>query len=162
VRQLRALLPARTLICFAIKANPLAGASAGKAASSGLTAPTSVPAANCSAHWLRASSGAQLGFTGPGKTDDELGAAVRAGVRLCAESIGEIGRIGDAAGREGRPARVALRINPDFHVAGTRVRMNEDSVFGIDDAQIPGRAVAAARAGDSNSAASTFTVRHAC
>jgi diaminopimelate decarboxylase len=31
VRQLRALLPARTLICFAIKANPMP-ASAGKAA----------------------------------------------------------------------------------------------------------------------------------
>ena len=136
VRQLRALLPARTLICYAIKANPLPALLLqlrplvdGADISSGGELQRALAAGF---------SGEQLGFTGPGKTDDELDAAVRAGVRICAESIGEIGRIGDAAGREGRHARVALRINPDFHVAGTRVRMNEDSVFGIDDAQIPG------------------------
>lgn len=135
VRQLRTLLPARTLICYAVKANPLpallerlrplvdgADISSGGELERALTA---------------GFTGTQLDFTGPGKADDELAAAVRAGVRICAESIGEIGRVGDAAAREGRPARVALRINPDFHVAGTRVRMNEDCVFGIDDAQIP-------------------------
>ncbi|MBP6095680.1 MAG: alanine racemase [Methyloversatilis sp.] len=135
VRQLRALLPERTLICFAIKANPLPALLErlrprvdGADISSGGELQRALDAGF---------DGAQLGFTGPGKTNDELAAAVRAGVRICAESIGEIGRIGDAAAQQGRPARVALRINPDFHVAGTRVRMNEDSVFGIDDAQIP-------------------------
>jgi diaminopimelate decarboxylase len=135
VRQLRALLPASTLICYAVKANPLPAL---LEQLRWLVDGADISSGGELARALAAGfAGAQLGFTGPGKTDDELAAAVRAGVRICAESIGEIGRVGDAAAREGRPARVALRINPDFHVAGTRVRMNEDSVFGIDDAQIP-------------------------
>ena len=135
IRDLRSVLPERVLLCYAIKANPLPAllermstrvdgadvSSAGeieRALSAGFT-------------------GTQLGLTGPGKTDAALALAVRAGVRICAESTGEIERIADTAEREGRAARVALRANPDFPVTGTRVRMNGDSVFGIDCAQIP-------------------------
>ncbi|HEY9192037.1 MAG TPA: alanine racemase [Methyloversatilis sp.] len=134
IRDLRSVLPTRTLLCYAIKANPLPALLERMR--------TWVDGADVSSigEIERALSvgftGTQLGLTGPGKTDAALALAVRTGVRICAESAGEIARIADAAEREGRAARVALRINPDFPVAGTRVRMNGDSVFGIDCQQI--------------------------
>lgn len=134
--RLRALLPADAQICYAIKANPLpallhrirpsldgADVSSGEEIARALAA---------------GFSGAQLGFTGPGKSDADLARAIRASARICAESIGEIDRIGDIAVREGMPALVALRVNPDIDIAGAHVRMNHDSVFGIDSTHLPG------------------------
>jgi diaminopimelate decarboxylase len=54
-------------------------------------------------------------FTGVGKTRDELRAAIAAGIgTINAESAGELDRIAAEAGRQGRVARVALRVNPDI------------------------------------------------
>jgi diaminopimelate decarboxylase len=54
-------------------------------------------------------------FTGVGKTRDELSAAIAAGVgTINAESAGELDRIAAEAERQGRVARVALRVNPDI------------------------------------------------
>lgn len=54
-------------------------------------------------------------FTGVGKTRDELGYAVAAGVgTINAESAGELDRIAAIARAQGRVARVALRVNPDI------------------------------------------------
>jgi diaminopimelate decarboxylase len=135
IRDLRSVLPERLLLCYAIKANPLPALlermSAwveGADVSSGGEIERALAAGF---------AGHRLGLTGPGKSDAALALAVRAGIRICAESVGEIERIADAAEREGRQVRVALRVNPDFPVTGTRVRMNGDSVFGIDCAQIP-------------------------
>ena len=76
-----------------------------------------------------------VGFAGPGKRDDELGAALAAGVRLNVESIGELERL---AALGGRGARVALRINPDFEVKGSGMRMGGRATpFGIDAADVP-------------------------
>lgn len=139
---LRAALPATLQLCYAIKANPL-------------------PALlQCISGWLDGadvSSGgeltraldagfpaARIGFTGPGKRDAELAAAIDTGVRICAESIGEITRIARIADQQGHQARVALRANPDFTITGSRVRMSGDSFFGIDSAQL-GEAIEAVR-----------------
>jgi len=132
---LRAQLPAGTLLCYAVKANPLP-------ALLRRLAPRLDGADVSSGEEIRRAlaagfDGAQLGFTGPGKSDADLTLAVREGVRLCAESIGEIGRIAHIAAREDLPARVALRVNPDVAVSGTHVRMNEAGVFGIDGSQLP-------------------------
>lgn len=57
----------------------------------------------------------QMVFTGVGKTPDELAYAVGRGVStINAESPGELDRIAAIAHAAGRPARVALRVNPDI------------------------------------------------
>lgn len=135
VEQLRRLLPERVRLCYAVKANPMPALLErmhdwvdGADVSSGAEIERAIAAGF---------DGTRLGFTGPGKRDAELSLALRNGVRICAESCGEIARIGAIAQREGRTARVAVRVNPAFHIAGSRVRMNEDTAFGIDDAQLP-------------------------
>jgi diaminopimelate decarboxylase len=53
-------------------------------------------------------------FSGVGKTADEIGAAVDAGIRLFSvESHSELALIDRVAGERGRTAPVALRVNPD-------------------------------------------------
>lgn len=139
---LRAVLPARLQLCYAVKANPLPALL--QRISKRLDG-ADVSSAGELARALSAGFPAErIGFTGPGKRDTELAAAIVAGVRICAESIGEIERIARIAGQQGRNARVALRANPDFAIAGSRVRMSGDSFFGIDSGQL-GDAIEALR-----------------
>lgn len=57
----------------------------------------------------------QIVFTGVGKSPAELEAAVPLGLKaINVESAGELDRIEAIAARLGRPARVAVRINPDI------------------------------------------------
>jgi diaminopimelate decarboxylase len=66
-------------------------------------------------------------FTGVGKTRAELERGVALELAAVnAESFGEIGRIAEIAGAVGRPARVALRINPDVD-AGTHPHISTGS-----------------------------------
>ena len=58
---------------------------------------------------------AQIVFTGVGKSPAELECAVPLGLKaINVESAGELARIEAIAMRTGRPARVAVRINPDI------------------------------------------------
>ncbi len=81
---------------------------------------------------------AHVSFAGPGKTDAELTQAIAAGVTLNAESPNEIGRaarIGDALGIA---PRIVLRVNPDFELKGSGMRMGGGAKpFGIDAEQVP-------------------------
>ena len=53
-------------------------------------------------------------FSGVGKTDDELTAAVEAGIgHVHLESTAELAALGRIAGRLGRNVRVGIRVNPD-------------------------------------------------
>lgn len=62
-------------------------------------------------------TGADIVFSGVGKTEQELEQAMRAGVSsINVESEGELAVIDDVAGRLGVQARVALRVNPDVAV----------------------------------------------
>jgi diaminopimelate decarboxylase len=57
---------------------------------------------------------ADVVFSGVGKTDAELSAALQAGVGLVnIESAGELDILGRLAGRSGRPVRLGIRVNPD-------------------------------------------------
>ena len=57
----------------------------------------------------------EIVFTGVGKSPAELEAAVPLGLKaINVESAGELARIETIAARLGRPARVAVRINPDI------------------------------------------------
>ncbi len=77
-------------------------------------------------------------FAGPGKTDDELRRAVAAGVLVEVESEGEVRRL-LAAGRElGLTPRAAVRVNPDFAVKGSGMRMGGGpQQFGVDAEAVP-------------------------
>src|SRR3546814_13375893 len=57
---------------------------------------------------------ANIAFAGPGKTDAELMQALAAGILIALESEGELQRLAAAAPRRGYPARLAIRITPDF------------------------------------------------
>jgi diaminopimelate decarboxylase len=80
-------------------------------------------------------------FSGVGKTPDELRAALASGVgQINAESAEELDMLAAAAAATGRPARVALRINPDVD-AGTHAKITTgraDNKFGIAYADAPG------------------------
>jgi len=82
----------------------------------------------------------QIVFTGVGKTAAELECAVALGVKaINVESAGELARVDAIAQRIGRPARVAVRLNPDIdakshpHIS-TGLKINK---FGVplDDAR---------------------------
>ena len=78
----------------------------------------------------------RISFAGPGKRDPELEAAIAAGVLLNVESAGELARAGAIATRLGRPARVALRVNPPFALKGSGMKMGGvASPFGVDAAE---------------------------
>lgn len=88
-----------------------------------------------------------VSFAGPGKTEAELNQSVAAGVLVNLESFREVGLLARAADRLGLPARVAVRVNPDFEVRGAGMRMGGGAKpFGVDAEQVPTllRAVAAA------------------
>lgn len=81
----------------------------------------------------------RISFAGPGKTDDELRRAVAAGVLVELESAGEAGRIAAVGQHLGVRPRVALRVNPDFAVKGSGMRMGGGpQQFGVDVEQAPG------------------------
>ena len=89
-----------------------------------------------------------IGFAGPGKRDAELRQAVAAGVLLHVESARELEALAASAQALGRPARVALRINPDFELRGAGMHMGGGpKPFGIDAEQVPAMLRAMARDG---------------
>ncbi|HZF44288.1 MAG TPA: pyridoxal-dependent decarboxylase, exosortase A system-associated [Sphingomonadaceae bacterium] len=79
-----------------------------------------------------------LSFAGPGKRDDDLAAALTAGITLHCESEGEAARtIAIAAGLDLRP-RIAVRVNPDFEIKGSGMRMGGGAKpFGVDAVRVP-------------------------
>jgi diaminopimelate decarboxylase len=81
---------------------------------------------------------ADISFAGPGKRDDELHAAIAAGVTLNVESAGELERIADQGEQLGITPRVAVRINPDFELKASGMKMGGGArPFGIDAEQVP-------------------------
>jgi diaminopimelate decarboxylase len=79
-----------------------------------------------------------ISFAGPGKRDAELAAAVTAGVTINLESEGEAARALRIAERLGTAARLAVRVNPDFALRGSAMRMGGGaSPFGIDVERVP-------------------------
>ena len=144
--ELRAVLPERIGVNYAVKANPfapvvehLAGLADGfDIASSGEMA-------------LLQSQGidmARVSFAGPGKRDDELEAAVRAGVTLNCESEGEAERTLAIAKKLDITPRVAIRVNPDFELRGSGMKMGGGAKpFGIDAERVPALASHLIKAG---------------
>lgn len=80
----------------------------------------------------------KISFAGPGKTDRELRQAVAAGVTVELESAGEAERLLAAGEQLGLRPRAAIRVNPDFQVKGSGMRMGGGpQQFGVDAEQVP-------------------------
>lgn len=136
VAELRCALPTAIKVHYAIKANPLPSVVAHMAArvdgldvaSEGeleIALATGTPALDIS-------------FAGPGKSGAELARAVKAGILINVESFREL-RVLDAIAKatDVRP-RVAVRVNPDFELKSSGMKMSGGpKQFGIDAEQVP-------------------------
>jgi len=81
---------------------------------------------------------AQVSFAGPGKTEGELAQAVAAGILLNVESFREIRLLQEISRCLERAARVAVRVNPDFELKTSGMKMGGGpKQFGIDAEQVP-------------------------
>lgn len=80
----------------------------------------------------------RISFAGPGKRDAELAAAIAAGVTINCESEGE-GERALAIGRQARVRpKIAVRVNPDFEIKGSGMRMGGGAKpFGVDAERVP-------------------------
>ena len=82
--------------------------------------------------------GLPISFAGPGKRDQELETAIRAGVTINLESEGEAERALTICAREGLTAKLAIRVNPPFGLKGSGQKMGGlPSPFGIDHDRVP-------------------------
>ena len=82
--------------------------------------------------------GTRISFAGPGKRDEELEAAIRSGVTLNLESENEADRALAVADRLGVTPRLAIRVNPDFELKGSGMKMGGGAKpFGIDARRVP-------------------------
>jgi diaminopimelate decarboxylase len=80
----------------------------------------------------------RVSFAGPGKTSEELTQAVAAGVTIELESETEAARIEGIGERLSIRPRVAIRVNPDFEVRGSGVRLGGGpQQFGVDAERVP-------------------------
>jgi diaminopimelate decarboxylase len=80
----------------------------------------------------------RISFAGPGKRDEELAQAILTGVTLNLESEGEARRALAIGEREGVTPRLAIRVNPDFELRGSGMKMGGGAKpFGIDAERVP-------------------------
>jgi diaminopimelate decarboxylase len=136
VAGLRAAMPAGLAIHYAIKANSHPAILAGMR---GAVDGFDIASAGELDKALAAGMGADhISFAGPGKRDRELEAAIRAGATLNAESEGEVARALEIADRTGITPRIAVRVNPDFDLKGSGMRMGGGAKpFGVDAQRVP-------------------------
>ena len=79
-----------------------------------------------------------ISFAGPGKTEQELSQAIAAGVVINMESPLEMENIARIAKQQGVPAKVAIRVNPDFELKASGMKMGGGpKQFGVDAEAVP-------------------------
>jgi diaminopimelate decarboxylase len=79
-----------------------------------------------------------ISFAGPGKSDKDLSCAIAAGVVLNMESAAEMERIAVIGRRLGITPKVAVRVNPDFELKSSGMKMGGGpKQFGVDAEKVP-------------------------
>ncbi|AUM01573.1 pyridoxal-dependent decarboxylase, exosortase A system-associated [Zoogloeaceae bacteirum Par-f-2] len=143
---LRAALPPGLKIHYAIKANPMPALVCHMA-----TLVDGLDVASAGELKVALDAGAdprQISFAGPGKRDAELCQAVAAGILVNIESFRELAVLAAASERLGLPARVAVRVNPDFELKASGMKMGGGpKQFGVDAEQVPALLAEIGRAG---------------
>lgn len=136
VALLRQHLPAEVHLHYAMKANPMpavvqhmAGLVDGlDVASAGeMKIALDTPMPPC-----------QVSFAGPGKADQELSCAIAAGIIVNMESEQEMERIANLGDYLGIRPKVAIRVNPDFELKSSSMKMGGGAKpFGVDAERVP-------------------------
>ena len=146
VAELRAALPKAIKLHYAMKANPMpalvgvmAGLVDGIDVASGGELKVALDAG---------ADPAEISFAGPGKRCGELAQAVAAGVLINIESFREVRELALISDKLELPARVAVRVNPDFELKGSGMKMGGGpKQFGVDAEQVPELLAEVGRAG---------------
>ena len=146
VAELRAALPKQVKLHYAMKANPMPAVVQFMA---GLVDGIDVASAGELKVALDAGADpAEVSFAGPGKRDPELRQSVASGVLVNVESLRELPVLARASQELGLPARVAIRVNPDFELKGSGMKMGGGpKQFGLDTERVPEALLFAAREG---------------
>lgn len=136
VAELRAALPASIKLHYAMKANPMPALVAFMA---GLVDGIDVASAGELKVALDAGTNPhEISFAGPGKRQAELHQAVAAGILINLESFREVAELAAISDELSVPARVAVRINPDFELRGSGMKMGGGpKPFGVDAERVP-------------------------
>ncbi|MHB1374728.1 MAG: pyridoxal-dependent decarboxylase, exosortase A system-associated [Thauera sp.] len=146
VAQLRAALPAAVKLHYAMKANPMPALVCHMA-----RLVDGIDVASAGELLVALDAGAdpqEISFAGPGKTEAELLQAVAAGILINVESFREVPILAAAQQTLGLPARVAVRVNPDFELKSSGMKMGGGpKQFGVDAEQVPELLAAIGRAG---------------
>ncbi|HEY9396662.1 MAG TPA: pyridoxal-dependent decarboxylase, exosortase A system-associated [Burkholderiales bacterium] len=80
----------------------------------------------------------EISFAGPGKSASELRQAVAAGILINVESFREVELLAGIMRVLQLPARVAVRVNPDFELKASGMKMGGGAKpFGVDAEQVP-------------------------
>lgn len=136
VKALRAALPPDIHLHYAMKANPMPEVVKHLAAMT-----DGLDVASAAELRLALETGTEptsISFAGPGKSAQDLSAAVASGVIINMESVGEMNRIAALAQTSDTRPRVAIRVNPDFELKSAGMKMGSGpKPFGVDAEQVP-------------------------
>lgn len=131
IESLRAAMPEQLHIHYAMKANPFAPVLSHMI---GLVDGIDIASAGELVMALEAGATSDnISFAGPGKRDEELLQAMESGVTINIESPSECDRAVAIGAREGIKLRLAVRVNPDFDLKGSGMKMGGGAKqFGMD------------------------------
>lgn len=136
IQELRNILPKQIKLNYAIKANPMPALVAHIASQV-----DGMDVASASEIHTALKAGAspdQISFSGPGKTTQELQLALDTGIIVHVESEREIRLLSELAQQTGYRPKIAIRINPDFELKSSGMKMGGGpKPFGIDAERIP-------------------------
>ncbi len=136
IARLRAALPAQVGVHYAIKANPFPAL---LKAIAPLVDGLDVASAGEMDKALDVMAAGAISFAGPGKRDAEIELAIRAGVTLNVESESEGERALAIGGMLGMRPKLAVRVNPDFELRGSGMKMGgRASPFGVEAQHVAG------------------------
>lgn len=136
VADVRNALPAGIKLHYAMKANPMPAVVCHMA-----SLVDGIDVASAGELKVALDAGAdprEISFAGPGKTDVELRQAVAAGIMVNVESFREVPVLAAASAELGLPARVSVRVNPDFELKSSGMKMGGGpKQFGVDAEAVP-------------------------
>jgi diaminopimelate decarboxylase len=133
---LRQALPQSMHLRYAVKANPMR-----EVVEYLRTRTDGLDVASAGELNIALAAGAQpqtISFAGPGKTRDELAAAIAADVLINVESERELRVLSELALQSKITPRISIRVNPDFELKSSGMKMSGGpKPFGIDAERVP-------------------------